>query len=328
MRPRVLRQYLAGPSDSYAAGDSHYAGRYPRSLRAQRPALYIHQLQDHRCQDELHGKLHLAARANDDIRSRHERVVNHREQVLEIESLRVGEADDDEALVGRGYVARGEGIRGIHGRNALEIDVGLRELRANVVHIVGHSAQDRVDDRLRRVAARLLVSMELLDPLEIDDRHDADGEIGVPRDIHLRGHHRAVQALVEQHVGVLGDLPPLGEGTRLLLERLGLFFVVQIAAYLAAAALAVSAEQLLELLEQIVRRTEVAEMIIAPRGGLGQLLLHFFAIVTMERIALDHYGVDPLAAKDPVEGAAHRRRAGARRPGDRDDGMFVRHGFP
>jgi hypothetical protein len=72
----------------------------------------------------------------------------------------------------------------------------------------------------------------------------------------------------------------------------------------------------------------MAEMVVAAHGGGGELPLHLFAIEAMERVSLDHHGIDPLAAKDPVEGAADRCRAGARGAGDRDDGMFVRHVAP
>jgi hypothetical protein len=162
---------------------------------------------------------------------------------------RIGEADHDEALVGRRDVAGGEGVGGIHRGNALKIHVGFGELRTDVIHVVGHPAQDRVDHRLGGVAAGLLVPVQLLDPFEVDDGHHADGEIGMPRDVDLRSHDRAVQPLVEQHVGTLGNLPPLGEGARLLAERLRLLLVVQIASNLAAAALAISPEQLLQFLE-------------------------------------------------------------------------------
>jgi hypothetical protein len=36
-----------------------------------------------------------------------------------------------------GMVARDEGVGGVHHRHALEVDVRARELRADVVHVVG-----------------------------------------------------------------------------------------------------------------------------------------------------------------------------------------------
>src|ERR1700733_4465645 len=48
-------------------------------MRPQHATADIHQLQDHRRQDQLHGQLHLAARSDDDVRPRHERIVHHRQ---------------------------------------------------------------------------------------------------------------------------------------------------------------------------------------------------------------------------------------------------------
>ena len=54
--------------------------------------------------------------------------------------------------------------------------------------------------------------MQLLRPFEIDDRHDADLEVGVAGDIDLVGHDGAVQALIEQQVGIGRQLLPVREG--------------------------------------------------------------------------------------------------------------------
>ena len=110
---------------------------------------------------------------------------------------------------GRRDRAGDEGIGGVDRRRALEVDVGLRELRADVMHIIVHAAQDRLGDGLGRIAARVAVAMQLLRPFEIDDRHDADLEIGVARDIDVVGHDGAVQALIEQKVGIGGQLLPV-----------------------------------------------------------------------------------------------------------------------
>ena len=53
----------------------------------------------------------------------------------------------------------------------------------DVIDVVRHAAQDRVSDRLGRVAARRFVAVQLLNPLEIDDRDDSDLEVDVLRDI-------------------------------------------------------------------------------------------------------------------------------------------------
>ena len=77
------------------------------------------------------------------------------------------------------------GLRGVDHGHALEVDVRARELRADVVHVVGHAAQDRVGHRLGGVAAHALVAVDLLDPLEVDHRHHADQQVGVARDVDL-----------------------------------------------------------------------------------------------------------------------------------------------
>lgn len=76
----------------------------------------------------------------------------------------------------------------------------MSELRTDVVDVVGHTAQDRVGDRFGRVAARRLVAMQLLNPFEIDDRHDADLEIDMLRDVDRVRHDRSVQTFVEEQV--------------------------------------------------------------------------------------------------------------------------------
>jgi hypothetical protein len=291
-------------------------------LGSQRAAADIHQFQDHRGQNELHRQFHLAARGDDDVGPRHEGVVHHRQQVGKIDPLGIGEADDDEAFVRRRYVARRERIGSVDGGHALKVDMCLRELRTDVIHVIRHAPQNGVDHGFRRIPAGFLVAMQLLNPFQIDDGDDTDGQIRVLRDIDLRRDHRAVQSFVEQEIRVPGDRLPLGKGSRLLLERLRFLFVVQIAADLAAPGFTVSLEQRLQFLEEIVLRAEVTEMRVAPGGGIRHFHFHRFTVVAMEGIALDHGGFDAFAAKNPAERARDRRRAGSGRTGDRDDGVF------
>ena len=42
------------------------------------------------------------------------------------------------------------------------------------MHVVRHAAEDRVDDRSFGIATLFLVAVDLLNPLKIDHRHDAD----------------------------------------------------------------------------------------------------------------------------------------------------------
>ena len=77
------------------------------------------------------------------------------------------------------------------------------ELRLDGVIVtgaVGFGLGVRVGHRLGRVAARRLVAMDLLDPFEIDHRHDADFQIAVLGDVDFIGDDGAVQAFVEEEV--------------------------------------------------------------------------------------------------------------------------------
>jgi hypothetical protein len=80
-------------------------------------------------------------------------------------------------------VAGDEGVGGVHQGHALEVDVGARELRRDVVDVIRHAAQDGVDHGLGRIAALVLVAVQLLDPLQVDRRHHADQQVGVLGDM-------------------------------------------------------------------------------------------------------------------------------------------------
>ena len=188
-------------------------------------------------------------------------------QIREVDAARVAEADDDHRLVRRRDPARDERIGRVDRRHALEVDVRLGELRADEVHVVGHARQDRVDGFVVRVAARRLVANELLDPFEVDHRHDADLEVGVRGDVHLRRHHRAVQALVEQQVGAARQILPRGEGADRSAVLLRFMLVVNVVARAPAAALAVAAEHFLELGQQVRLLAEMAEVVVAAAGA-------------------------------------------------------------
>ena len=171
----------------------------------------------------MHGQRHLAAGADDGVGARHERVLQHRQQIGEVDPLRVGEADHQHALVGARHVARNERVGRVHRRHALEVDMRARKLRADVVHVVGHAPQDHVGHRLGGVAAERAVPVQLLDPFEVDHRHDAkieqpvEGRGGieitaaileiVERDEHLRRGQslRAEQFFPDMRQGDLAD---------------------------------------------------------------------------------------------------------------------------
>src|SRR5262249_52342894 len=79
-----------------------------------------------------------------------------------------------------------------------------------------------------------------------------------------------------------------------------------------AAGLAVAAEQLLELNEQIGIRPEVAEAMIAALHRARQPLLHLRPIVAMEAVALDERGTHLVAAEYLLERPADRGSSGTR----------------
>jgi hypothetical protein len=118
----------------------------------------------------------------------------------------------------------------------------------------------------------MLVAVELLDPLQVDDRHHADQQVGVAGDVDLGRHHRAVQAFVEQHVGAGGQVFPGREGARLLLVGRGLDRVVQVLAALAGAGLGVAAEQLLEFGNRLFSGPKWLKCLLPCLLGLGLAL--------------------------------------------------------
>ncbi|MDT4860644.1 hypothetical protein FQZ97_952150 [compost metagenome] len=130
-----------------------------------------------------------------------------------------------------------------------------------------------------------------------------------------------MQALVEQHVGVVGQGFPGSEGAGLLLVGRGLFGVVQVLAALALAGFAVGAEQVFDVAKQVGLGTEMAEVVVARLLRLGRLDLHFLAVVAVEAVAFDDAGRHVLAAEDVLEGAGDGGGAGTGRTGDGDDGM-------
>jgi hypothetical protein len=84
--------------------------------------------------------------------------------------------------------------------------------------------------------------MELLNPFEVDDRHDADKKIPMLRDIKRLGDDCSMQPLVEKHVSVWRYLLPRREGPWLLIVGCGLFFIVKIIANLPFSAFSIDAE--------------------------------------------------------------------------------------
>ena len=116
------------------------------------------------------------------------------------------------------------------------------ELRTDIVDVVRHTAQYRVRDRFGRIASRRTISMKFLDPLEIDDRHDTDLEIGILRHVHLVRDDRTMETFVEKEIRARRQWLPFREcaGRNAMKSRLVL--VVDIITGLSRAALGVVPE--------------------------------------------------------------------------------------
>src|SRR5256884_3642455 len=292
-------------------------------------SLEIHQAQDHGRENELHGESHESAGHHDVVRPAHPRVLQHGDEIGKVDASRAGEADHHHRLLGARNVAGNEGVARVHGRHALEVDVRAAELRADVVHVVWHAAQDCVDHGLLAVAAVMLVAMDLLDPLEVDDRHDADQQVDVTRHIHVPAEVSPVQALVEQQVAALPHRLPVGEGAGLAAELPRLRGIVHVAAHLAAACGAVLGEGILQLAQEVPLGPEMADG--GTRAALGGLhpLAHLDAAVAVQGIALDDLRLDAFAPEDVREALHHRGGARAGGAGDGDDRMLYGHvGLP
>ena len=167
--------------------------------------------------------------------------------------------------------------------------------------------------------------MDLLDPLEVDHRHDSDLEVGVLGDVDAVGDDGAVKALVEQQVGIGRHVAPGGERSGRRAELLGLLGIVDVGARLAGAGLAIGLEDGFQLGQQVGLGAEMTEVVVACLLGLGHRLLHAGTVEAVEGIALDEGGGDVLAAEDLLERLLHRRGARARGTGDGNDGMLDRH---
>ena len=199
------------------------------------------------------------------------------------------------------------------------------ELRTDVVHVVRHAPQDRVDHGLLGVATMMPVAMQLLDPLEIDDRHDADEQIDVACDIDVIADVSAMQALVEQQVAVGRHRLPVGESARVAAELLGLGRVVNVATDLAATGRAVLGERVGQLPEEICFRPEMADLRTAATVGSLHALAHLDAVVAVEGIALDHLRLDAFTPEDVREAVHDGSGSRARGSSHRDYGMLDGH---
>ena len=103
-------------------------------------------------QDEFHRKTHLSSVHNNAGGTAHERVMNHAQQIAEINAplltSSLAEVNDHEAFIRGRDVPTDEWVGGVNGGHPLEIDISEAELGTDVIDVIRHAAQDRVHDRL------------------------------------------------------------------------------------------------------------------------------------------------------------------------------------
>ena len=102
-------------------------------------------------QDEFHREAHFSSVHNNACGTAHEGVMNHAQQVAEINSplltSSLAEVNDHEAFIRRRDVPADEWVGGVNRGNPLEVDVREAELGTDVIDVIRHAAQDRVNDR-------------------------------------------------------------------------------------------------------------------------------------------------------------------------------------
>ena len=158
-----------------------------------------------RSKDEFHCEAHLAAVHNNAGGAGHEGIVDHAQQVAEIDpplfASSFAEVDNHEAFIGCRDIPADKWVRSVNRWNPLEVDVGLTELRADVIDVIRHPAQDRIHNRFSGITPLCVVAVNFLDPLKVGDRHHTDKQIGKTSDVVTLTLNTTVQAFVEEHVG-------------------------------------------------------------------------------------------------------------------------------
>ena len=152
-------------------------------------------------QDEFHREAHFPSVHNNAGGTAHEGVMNHAQQVAEINSplltRSLAEVNDHEAFIGCRDVPADEWVRGVNRWNPLEVDIGLTELRADVIDVIRHPAQDRIHNRFSGITTLCVVPVNFLNPLKVGDRHNPDQQVCKTGDVVTLTLHTAVQAFDE-----------------------------------------------------------------------------------------------------------------------------------
>ena len=110
--------------------------------------------------------------------------------------------NDHHAFVLTGHIPGNERIGRVHQRNSLEVDVGMRELRHDVVHVIVHPIDDGLNHGILAVAALMSIPMDFLDPLQIDNGYHTNQQVNVLGNVVVVAHHPAMEPLVEQGIGI------------------------------------------------------------------------------------------------------------------------------
>ena len=106
--------------------------------------------------------------------------------------LDAAEADHHKTLVQARDCLGTEWVGGIDRRDPLEVDMGTGELRRDVVEVVVHRAHDRLHYRFAGMATIPGIPDDLLDPLEVDNRHHANQQVDMLGRIDLSIDHTTV----------------------------------------------------------------------------------------------------------------------------------------
>ena len=188
------------------------------------------------------------------------------------------------------------------------------------MHVIRHAAQDGVGNRFRRIAPCRLVAMDFLDPFQIDDRNDTDLEITMLGKIDLVGHRTAMQAFIEQEIGVL-EFFPTGEGAGRCAVAFPLFSVMDVVAGATGPAATIFLENAFQQFEFVRFRVEMGK-VPAIRLFFGNLRFHPFTVEAMESVTLDEGCCHLLAGKDLAEGLLDGRGSRAGGACNGNDGVL------
>ena len=126
--------------------------------------------------------------------------MQHGQQIrkVDVKFCGIAKADHHETFVRGGNVAGNKRVRGIHRGNPLKVDVGPRELGRNKVNVIVHAAQNCFSDGFGRITAALGVTVNFLDPLEVDNGNHSHEQVHMLCNVDRAVDHASMQSLVEE----------------------------------------------------------------------------------------------------------------------------------